>query len=100
MCGEHAGGSSPAELPGTRVEAVGDLGEVLSRVDAEAGALGEVLAQESVGVLVRAALPGPASVGEEDAFAQQVCDLVVAGHLRALVPGQGLADRRRQRPTA
>ena len=40
------------------VERGGDGGQVVWAVPAEVGALGEVLAQEPVGVLVRAALPG------------------------------------------
>ena len=52
------GGGAPAEdLAWSMVEAVLD-GVQSAGVDAQVGALGEVLAQQPVGVLVGAALPG------------------------------------------
>ena len=45
-------------LAGPVVEFLGDRVEVVFRVDAQVGAFGEVLAQQSVRVLVGAALPG------------------------------------------
>lgn len=48
----------PAEcLAGSAVEFVGHFGEAAGVVLGEVGALGEVVAEETVGVLVRAALP-------------------------------------------
>ena len=61
---------------------VGDGGEV--------GAFGEVLAQQTVGVLVAAALPGGVGVGEVDLDTGGDGEAGVAGHLLAAVPGQGL----------
>jgi hypothetical protein len=40
--------------------------KVLTRMDRKVGALGKVLPQQAVGVLVRAALPGAAGVAEVD----------------------------------
>jgi hypothetical protein len=62
----------------------------------QVGALREVLAQQAVGVLVGAAPLGPAGVGEKHSVAQQRSDLLVVGHFRALVPGEGEADRLRE----
>lgn len=49
----------------------------LERTDAEAHS-----------VLVGSTLPGTAGVGEVDTFIEVLCENVVAGHLRSLVPGQ------------
>ena len=54
----------------------------------EVGAFWEVLAEESVGVLVGASLPGAVRVAEVDLEAGVDAELSVLGHLGALVPGQ------------
>ena len=54
----------------------------------EVGALGEVLAQESVGVLVHAALPGAVGIREEHVKARVDLQLGVLGEFLAAVPGQ------------
>ncbi len=60
-------GCLPAEhFPGTAVDRGGDGFDLLGGPSGQVGAFGEVLAQQAVGVLVRAALPGRARVGEED----------------------------------
>ena len=61
---------------------------------------GQVLAQQAVGVLVGAALPGGMRVGEVDTQACERGQLAMAGHLLALVVGQGKAQRRRHRQQA
>ena len=53
-------------LPGPGVEAQGDLVEFVLTVDRQVRALGQVLTQQAVGVLVAAALPGAVRVGEVD----------------------------------
>src|ERR1039458_7696480 len=53
---------------------------------AEVGSFREVLAQKSVGVLVRAALPGTLRVAEVDGEAGVDTQLGVLGHLGALIP--------------
>jgi hypothetical protein len=70
------GGSQGGEQPGWRlvvedasgpgVELVLDRQQVLRRVDAQVGALWEVVSQATVGVFVRAALPGRVRVAEVD----------------------------------
>ena len=55
---------------------------------AQVAALGEVLAEQAVGVLVGATLPGAAGVAEIDLDAGVDGELEVFGHLPAVVPGQ------------
>ena len=62
------------------------------------GALGEVLPEEPVGVLVAAALPGGSRVGEVDVEIRRDAERAVFCHLGALVPGQRLPKRCRQVP--
>ena len=67
MLVEGFGGGLPAEdLARSGVERRGDGFEVRGGPARQVGAFGEVLAQQAVGVLVRAALPGAVRVGEED----------------------------------
>lgn len=63
-------------------------GEVLGGVLAWVCALGEVLVEEAVGVLVGFALPERVRVAEVDVGSGYGGALDVVGHLLALVPGQ------------
>ena len=74
------------------VEFLGDRVEVVLRVDGWAGAFGEALAQEPVGVLVGAALPRGVRVAEADGHVQRGSDPFVQGEFRSLVPGQRIAQ--------
>jgi hypothetical protein len=58
---------------------------------AQVGALGQVLAEQAVGVLVGAALPGAARVTELDLDTGVNRELQVLGHLLAVIPGQRAA---------
>ena len=61
------GWSYPVErFAWSAVESLGDVLEVDGGVDGQVGALGEVLAQQPVGVLVDPALPGGVRIAEED----------------------------------
>jgi hypothetical protein len=64
---------------GAVVEVVGDGLELGGGMDGQVGALGEVLAEQAVDVLVAAALPGGMGVGEVDADAGGGGDGLVAG---------------------
>src|SRR5215204_2259017 len=75
-------------LAGAAVERGRDGVELGRRVLAEVGAFREVLAQQAVGVLVGAALPGALRVAEVDGQPGVDAQLRVLGHLGALVPGQ------------
>ena len=60
-------------------------------VDRQIGALGKVLAEQAVGVLVAAPLPGAVGVAEVDRQAGLDGEPDVFGHLLATVPGQAPA---------
>ena len=79
------------------VELTGDSGDVVVVEVVEVGAFGEGLAQEPVGVLVRAALPRGVRVSEVDPHTGDRLDPFVVEHLVALVPRQRSPQRRRQR---
>jgi very-short-patch-repair endonuclease len=88
--GECLGWFHPVEgLSRPVVELAGDGVEVGFGVHGEVGAFGHPLAQEAVGVLVRAALPGGVRVAEVDLHAGVDRELAVLGELAALVPGDG-----------
>ena len=69
------------------VELVSDRLQVLRGMNRQVGAFGKVLAQKTVGVLVRTALPGLALFAEEHRATQVRADFPVPRHLDALVPG-------------
>ncbi len=79
------------------VERVGHRLEIFGAVSAEVGALGEVLTQESVGVLIGAALPWWLWVAEVDLDAGVDAKLGVLGHLLATAPSQRASQLSRQR---
>ena len=58
----------------------------------EVGAFGEVLTEETVGVLVGSTLPWTLRVAEVDVEVGICAELSVLGHFGALVPGQGAAE--------
>ena len=77
---------SVVELPGDGVEVIlGEPGQV--------SAFGQVLPQESIGVLVAAALPGAMRVGKENRHTGHIRQSLMLTHLLALVIGQRLAHR-------
>lgn len=80
------------------VELVLDGEQMIRRVSAEVGGLREVVAEEPVHVLVRAALPGRVTVAEVDRCAQRPGDRQMAGHLGSLVPGDQPQQWGRQPP--
>ena len=83
-------------LAGTGVQPQGDLVALGLGQGAEVGALGPVLAQQAVGVLVCAALPGRLWVAEVDRIPVAPGSRR-AGHLIAAVPGDRLAQAQRER---
>src|SRR5215208_4611444 len=86
---QSLGRGSPAQgLSRPAVEGDRHSGELLGAVHAQVSALGEVLPQQPVGVLVRAALPGAVGIAEIDRHARLDPQLGVLGHLRSLIPGQ------------
>jgi len=80
-------------LAGSVVEFVRDGVEFGFGDRAEVGALGEVLPQQAVGVLVGAALPGSVRVAEVDLDGGVDADLLPARISGPLVPSQRAAQR-------
>ena len=74
------------------VEFLGDRVEVALRVDGWAGAFGEALAQEPVGVLVGAALPRGVQVADVDGHVRRGAGPFVRGGFLSLVPGRRIAQ--------
>src|SRR5271155_307668 len=61
-------------------------------MSAEIGSLWEVLAQQAIGVLVSAALPGAARIAEVDLQPRADAQVRVLRHFCPLIPGQGLPN--------
>jgi len=82
-------------VDGTRavVEQVGNRIELSLAVNRQVGAFGQVLADQSIGVLAGSALPGAMRVTEVHHHAGVGRQFGMARHLLALVVGQGLAHR-------
>src|SRR5665213_146486 len=76
----------PERLARSPIKLSRDLVQALLRVDTEVGALGEVLAQQPVGVLVGAALPRTLRIAEVDRHIGRQRKALVLRHLLAAVP--------------
>ena len=81
-------GGPPEDLARPIVEALLDGQEAFSRMHREVSTLRKILSKETVGVLVRAALPGTGCIGKEDSSVKEKGDLGVACHLATLIPCQ------------
>ena len=90
---DHDGWVEPVDGARAVVEQVGNRIELFLAVDRKVRALGQVLADQPVGVLTRASLPWTVRVTEVHHHARVGRQLSVARHLLALVVGQGLAHR-------
>src|SRR3954462_12795958 len=66
--------------------------KVFGAVHAEVSAFWKVLAQQPIGVLIRAALPGAVGIAEVDRHASLDPELGVLGHFRSLIPRQRLSQ--------
>src|SRR5829696_2890264 len=74
---------------GAVVEESGDLVALLLGESGEVGAFGEILAEETVGVFVGAALPGVVRGGEVEASVQAARDVLEAVEFGAVVGSEG-----------
>ena len=91
------GGSSPSEgLAGPCIERVSNNWEYVRTVYAQIGSFREVLSKQSIGVLVRSALPRAVRFAEVDGKAGCDPQIRMPGHLCSLVPGQRAAKLRWQ----
>src|SRR4051812_34999722 len=70
------------------VEGGGHGGDLLGAVHAQIGAFREVLTQQSIGVLVSAALPWALGIAEVDLDAYINLQSRMLGHLGSLIPGE------------
>lgn len=91
---EHLMGCSEAEtLSGPMIESIHGEADLLVVDGIEAAFLGEVLAHQSVGVLVGAALPGSVGMGEVEGRIELLGDGLVSGKFLAVVGRQGMHAR-------
>src|SRR4051794_40619441 len=91
---QSLGRSSPAKgLARPAVEGDRHGRKIVRAGRAEVGALWKVLAQQPIGVLVRAALPGAVGIAEGDRHASLDPELGVLGHFRSLIPRQRPSER-------
>lgn len=89
MVPKSFGGCLPAEnFPRSGVERCGNGVELGPGPSREVGAFGKVLAEDSVGVLVGATLPGTVRVREEHRNPGRCRERGVGGEFLALVPGE------------
>src|SRR5205085_1119009 len=80
------------------VEQMGDRIEIVLTMHAKIGALGQILADQAIGVLVAATLPGAIGIGEVDLDAGGPGELGVTRHLAAGTVAERLAQARRHVP--
>jgi hypothetical protein len=66
LCKDLVWGHEVEDFAWSVVEAFGDDVEFILAVPAEVGSLGQILADEAIGVFVAAALPGAVGIGEVD----------------------------------
>lgn len=85
--------SDAVELPRSGIELPGNSIQIVLAVAGQILALGQILAQQPVGVLVRSALPRTAGFGEEHRDARAFGQAPMFAHLLAQVIGQGLTHR-------
>lgn len=83
-------------LAGPVVEFRGDCVEVFLGVSGQVGSLGEVLAQQAVGVLVGAALPGAVGVAEVHLHVERGGHACMQGEFGSLIPCRAVAQQRGQ----
>ena len=95
VLGIDLNGLAPAQRhPGTPIELIGNAIQIFLAIAAQIGSLGELLAQQAVGVFVASPLPGAIGVTEVHLHAGVVRELLVLGHLPASVVGEGFAHGR------
>ena len=79
--------------PGARVQVMRDGVQLALRVARQVRALGPVLAQQPVRVVIGPALPRTVRIGKEDLEREPLGQLRVFGHLFPSVVGQGLPQQ-------
>jgi len=77
-----------------RIQPMGDGVQLALGIARQVRALGQVLAQQAIGVLVGAALPRAVRIGKEDPDRQPLRQALVLGHLFPAIIGQRFAQQR------
>ena len=85
-------------FPRARIQPMGDGVQFTLAAARQVRALGQVLAQEAIRILVGAALPGAVRIRKEDLDGEPLGQLLVLGHLFSPVIGQRFAQQRRDVP--
>ena len=80
-------GSTSMSIPWAVVESVHDAADLLKCESPEIGALGQILTDEPVGVLVGTTLPGAIRVGEIEVGLEIGSELTVGGELSTVIGG-------------
>ena len=78
----------------SRVQPMGDGVQLALGVARQVGALGQVLAQQAIRILVGAALPGAVRIGKEHPDCEPLRQALVLGHLFPAIIGQRFAQQR------
>ncbi len=81
-------------FPRARVQPMGDGVQLALRVARQVRALGQVLAQQPIRILVGAALPGAIRIGKEDLDREPLRQALVLGHLFPSIIGQRFTQQR------
>ena len=76
-----------------RVQPMGDGVQLALGVARQVRALGQVLAQQAIRVLVGAALPGAVRIGKEDLDREPLGQFLVFGHLFSSIVRQGFPQQ-------
>ena len=87
---DFQGRSTVEAFSRARVQAMGDGVQLALRVPRQVRALGQVLAQQPVRVLIGAALPRAVRIGKEDLDREPLSQALMLGHLFAPIVRQGL----------
>ena len=95
---DFQGCSKVETFPPARVQPMRDGIQLALRVARQIRALGQVLTQQPIRVLVGAALPRAVGIGKEDPDRQPPRSAFVLGHLFPAIIGQGFAQQRGHMP--
>jgi hypothetical protein len=80
------------------VQTLGDRIQFVLGIAGQIGPLGNVLAQQTIGILIGLTLPRTMRVGKEHSDGQPLSQTFVLGHLFASIVGQGFPQRDRDVP--
>ena len=88
LCEDLQGRREVEALSWARIQPMGDGIQLTLRIARQVRALGQILAQQPIGILVGPALPGTVRIGKEDLDGEPLSQTFVRGHLFAPIVGQ------------